>query len=94
MKKTYCKVLVIGFVLFCSSSIVQAISLDFIPASGSVVQGQPLITALAISGLGDHAAPSLSAFDIDVTFDTAILSLNSATFGDPVLGDQLDPAGL
>ena len=35
-------------------------------------------------------SPSLSAFDLDVAFDDAILAFDAAAFGDPSLGDQLD----
>jgi hypothetical protein len=87
-------VLVLWLTLLYSISLAQAISLDFIPASLSVAQGQPLSVALAISGLGNQAPPSLAAFDVDVTFNPTLLSFMSATFGDPVLGDQLDLAGL
>lgn len=41
-----------------------------------------------------YTAPSLSAFDLDIRYDPAILSMNNVTFGDPVLGDQLDIWGL
>ena len=46
--------------------------------------------ALQISGLGDGTTPSLSTFDVDVSFDAALLDFSNAAFGDPVLGDQLD----
>jgi hypothetical protein len=40
---------------------------------------------LLISGLGDGVAPSLGTFDLDVTFDPAILAFNNVLFG-----NQLD----
>jgi hypothetical protein len=45
--------------------------------------------ALVISGLGDFVPPSLGTFDLDITFDPAILAFQNAVFG-----DQLDLSGL
>ena len=39
--------------------------------------GDPATVAVVISGLGNYEAPSLSTFDLDVTYDPAILSFNS-----------------
>jgi hypothetical protein len=44
--------------------------------------------------LGSGTSPSLSAFDLDITFDGSILSFLGFTFGDPIIGDQLDLFGL
>ena len=71
-----------------------AAMLDFIPPSQTVPPGPTVDVELAISGLGDLAAPSLSTFALDVNFNPGILGFNSVTFGDPVLGDQLDLFGL
>lgn len=49
---------------------------------------------LKIAGLGDGTAPSLGVFDVDILFDPVFLAFNNATFGDPLLGDQLDLFGL
>jgi hypothetical protein len=38
-------------------------------------------TAIWIEGLGDHAPPSLGAFDLTLAFDTAVLQLDRVTFG-------------
>ena len=43
--------------------------------------------------MGDGSAPSLGAFDIDLTFDSSLYTPNSITFGDPVIGNQLDLFG-
>ena len=68
----------------------HTVTLGFDPATQDVGLGSIVDVALRISGLGNATAPSLSMFDIDVSFDSARLSFSSATFGDPVLGDQLD----
>jgi hypothetical protein len=71
-----------------------AIELGFAPLSQDVLLGNTANVKLVISGLGDMTAPSLSTFDLDVTFNPSILSFNSVSYGDSVLGDQLDLLGL
>ena len=83
----------IGLALLLASIICSpcyAILIEFDQPIYDVSLGTPFVADLNISGLGDGVAPSLSEFDINVTFDPAILSLTGVTFGDPVLGDQLD----
>lgn len=94
MRKPIYKVLLLWLLLLLATPAVRAASLDFFPASQSVETGNPVAVALSISGLGNGAAPSLSTFDVDITFDPTVLSWSNATFGDPVLGDQLDVLGL
>ncbi|HEY3129248.1 MAG TPA: PEP-CTERM sorting domain-containing protein [Acidobacteriota bacterium] len=55
----------------------------------SIVQGDSVNVAIAISGLVDHAAPSLAAYELAITYDPLVLAHPVVTFGDPVLGDQL-----
>jgi len=55
---------------------------------GGAVQVQ-----VRIDGLGDSVAPSLGSFDFSVAYDPAILSFTGATFGDPILGSQLNLEG-
>ncbi len=80
-----------------------AVSLGFNPNPQTYMPGDPTVSVdLVISGLGLYGTPSLSTFDLDVTYDPAVLVLDttdadmdglidSVVFGDPVLGDQLDP---
>jgi hypothetical protein len=72
----------------------QAITLSFNPVAQDVAVGSSVDVALMISGLGAGTAPSLSTFDLDVSFDPGLLSFSGALFGDPVLGDQLDVSSL
>jgi hypothetical protein len=72
----------------------RAVLLEVLPPSQSVVAGATLELRLAVSGLGDQSAPSLGTFDVDVGFDPTVLGFVGASFGDPVLGDQLDLFGL
>jgi hypothetical protein len=71
-----------------------AISLDVVPSAQTVSLGSAATAAVTISDLTDLAAPSLGTFDLALTFDPAILAFVGLTFGDPVLGDQLDLSGL
>ena len=70
-----------------------AITIGIDPVAQQVALGSPITVSLVIADLGDGVAPSLSAFDVDLTFDDGVLSFVGATFGDPVLGDQLDLTG-
>lgn len=71
----------------------MAVAITITPATQTITLGNTAAVDIGISGLGDHAAPSLGVFDLDILFDPAILSFNSVVFGDPVLGDQLDLSG-
>jgi len=82
--------LIVGSAIILLGVNAHAITLSFAPASTSVSIGDPVTVLLNVSGLGDKAAPSLGVFDVNVTFDPALLAFVDATFGDPMLGDQLD----
>ena len=71
-----------------------AITIGIEPAAQQVAVASSVNVNLVISDLGDGIAPSLSAFDVDLTFDDGVLSFLGATFGDTVLGDQLDLTGI
>ncbi len=62
-----------------------AITLEFTPSDQEINLGSQVNVDLAISGLGAGTLPSLSAFDIDIAFDSSIIAFNNAVFG-----DQLD----
>jgi hypothetical protein len=64
------------------------------PASQMVSVGNSVTSSVTISGLGGHVPPSLGTYDLNVSFDPTILSFTNVTFGDPLLGDELDPSGL
>ena len=69
----------------------QGISLAIQPLDQEVTLGSPVTLSVSISGLGAGISPSLGAFDFDLQYNPAILSLNGVTFGDPSSGDQLAP---
>jgi hypothetical protein len=84
--------LALPFALLAARADAVSISMD--PASSVVAVGDSVEIALNVSGLVDNAAPSLSSYDIDLTWDASVIQLSLVSIGDPVLGDQLDPAGL
>lgn len=69
------------------------ITLGLIPVSQTVAPGDTANLEVSIGGLGDSSAPSLSAYDLDVLFDFSVLTFSGVTFGDTVLGNQLDLTG-
>ena len=71
----------------------SASTITFQPQVQSVAAGSAVDVALVISDLVAGAGPSLSTFDLEISFNEAVLSFAGAAFGDPVLGDQLDLAG-
>lgn len=89
MKKPLILFVIVGLAIGLGASTAQAISLDFSPVSQEVILGNQVVVDLMITGLGDGAAPSLGAFDLDVAFDPAILSFNDVAFG-----NQLSSFGL
>jgi PEP-CTERM motif len=56
----------------------HAVSLTFSPSLQTVALGDPVSVDLRVSGLGAGVPPSLSGFDVDVSFDSSILVLVGA----------------
>jgi len=63
----------------------HAISLNFVPSNQAVLPGTPVTVDVEVSGLS-AAAEIVSAFDLDVLYDSTILTATDVTFG-PLLGD-------
>jgi hypothetical protein len=55
-----------GAALLLVSSSAEAITLDFVPSTFSVLTEEQFAVGLRIGGLTDAGAPSLSTFDLDV----------------------------
>lgn len=94
MKITLKSIPTIVFTVLCFCGISFATTIDFNQSNYNVNIGDSFSADLGIAGLGDMSPDSLGVFDIDVIYDSTILSLSAVTFGDPVLGDQLDVLGL
>lgn len=81
----------LGAMLFsgiASSTSAAALSVCSVPSSVTV--GDTATVDVCISEIVDGAAPSLGVFDVEFGFDPALLAFIGATYGDPVLGNQLD----
>jgi len=76
----------LGVALVAASLGAGAVSLSLVPSLNDSVQtGASFTLDLVITGLGDHVAPSLKGFDVDVEFDDTKLTFTGVTFG-PSLG--------
>jgi len=64
----------------------QALKIGFDPIEQMPGVAESVSVDLFISGLGDFSAPSLGAFDLDISFDPNILSIGDVDF-DLLLGD-------
>jgi len=95
LKNSMIKFVVVFILTFLVVSAANSgpVTIGFSPAVTSGSVGSSVDIDVLVSGLGSGSAPSLGGFDFDVTFDSAILAYNSASYGDPVLGDQLDIGG-
>lgn len=83
MKKLILASLFFGFYGFLATPSALAVSLSFVPEPSIP---EVLAVDIVISGLKAGGPPSLGAFDLDVSFDPAVLSPTDVTFG-PFLGD-------
>lgn len=94
MKKcTILSIAILAIFLSAGLAFSDTITLGIVPSAQTVLVGSSASVDINIVGLGDMVPDSLGAFDLDLIFDPAILAFNNATFGDPVLGDQLDLFG-
>ncbi len=71
-----------------SQATIDTPDIGFDPASQDVALGDPANVNLYFSQVTDIF--TLGTFDLDVSFDPTILTFSNVTFGDSVLGDQLD----
>ncbi len=73
-----------------------ALSLTLTPASASVAPSATVFLDVVIAGLGDGVPPSLKLFDLDITFDSGVISFVGASFGlelgDPGLSEATTSA--
>ena len=58
-----------------------AATISIMPAGQTVLPGTPASIDISISGLGDGFPPSLGVYDLTITFDPAILSFSSVSWG-------------
>src|SRR5262245_42990410 len=73
---------VIGIaVLGLTSKASAAVTLSLEPTPQSIGVGDPASVDLVVTGLSDFSPPSLGAFDIDLTYNSAVVSADSVAFG-------------
>ena len=75
-----------GLVLLLTVAPLQGVVLSIEPVSQTVLPGSTVNANLVVSGLGNHAAPSLGTFDVNVSFNDGLLGLSNVSFG-TLLGD-------
>ncbi len=80
--------LIAMILIFLGIGSAKAAILDIVPNNQSILLGDTVNIDLNISGLGDLSADSLGAFDLNINFDSSILSFNNAVYG-----NQLDLFG-
>jgi hypothetical protein len=76
--------LLISVLLFAATVAIgkaNAATLTLTSAPANVTISDLVNISLDISGLTGGAAPGLGAYDLDIAFDPAVLSFNSASFG-------------
>lgn len=94
MNKLFIAVLFVVANLAASLPTAHALTISVAPSSGTIDVGGNVIADLVISGLGSGvAASTVGAFDVNIAFNPAIVSLNSVTFGallgNPAFGEAI-----
>lgn len=82
--------LLIFFIFFTISSSSLAAIINLTSNNTNLHKGDLFEVQLVISGLSSNIGDSLSAFDLDISFDSNVLSFTKANFSDSILGNQLD----
>jgi hypothetical protein len=85
MKNKLSMMLILVLAVFCICVPAKASSINvvlgFNPSSQQVPLGSSFSVDLTIAGLGNGAAPALGVFDIDISYNPAVISLNSVAYG-------------
>ncbi len=79
------------WLMFTYTTPAQAITIDLVPEQQEVDVNSSASVEIKISGLVDGAAPSLGVFDLNIMYDTAMLSFSGLSGVN--FGDQLDLSG-
>lgn len=67
--------------LFLTNSAQAALIVRATPSGTSFSVGNNFTVAIEVSGLTDSTAPSLGVYDINLSFDSALVSLDAIAFG-------------
>jgi hypothetical protein len=79
MKTNVLQIFAAGMMWVLSSSVCNAITITM--GTYNVGLGDTVNQAIIISGLGDNTAPSVGAFDINVSYNADFLQYSGVTFG-------------
>ena len=80
-----------GVLAFSSVGLASTILVN--PSSQVVASGSAAVVRIGFSNVGDILPGSLGAYDVQMSYDPALLTLQTITYGDPVYGNQLDLSG-
>src|SRR5262249_35813021 len=84
--------------LIVSGPVCAKVAVELVSSSPTVPVGQIVVVDVVVSGLGGGLPPSVGAFDIDMSFDPAILAPTDITFGrflgDPEQAEALTAASI
>ncbi len=85
----------LAFILLFAGFEAWAITISIAPNSQTVNQGDTVTTELVISDLAPGGSPSLAEFDLNLTFNPGVLSIDTTdSDGDSVIDSViLDPTG-
>lgn len=86
MMKTFLACVIVGLMSFLGVHSAAALSLGFVPSSQNVVLGDPASVDVVLSGFTATYHPVITAFDLEIDFDSGILDASSVSYG-PSLGD-------
>lgn len=89
MNTTTIKKYLLALLLTAANLAQASVSLSFGPMAADGY-GNDFGIGVMISGLGDASAPSLGAYDLDISFDAHHLAFIGAEFGDDTGYDYLD----
>ena len=70
---------VIGLLALAGSTEARALTISVLASPSSATVGEQVEVTVEVSGLGDGEAPSLGAFDLDLTFAPALLAADEDT---------------
>ncbi len=81
MKELFWDVAVGALLLMFSARAAGAVALSLQPGTQTIGVGDPASVDLVVAGLGDFSSPSLGGFDADFSYDPAVVSALSVSFG-------------
>ncbi|MDG9670085.1 hypothetical protein ONV78_20280 [Hahella sp. CR1] len=86
--------LTFGIAVFCGMQ-AQAAVITVLPSTSTVLPGQLFTVDISISGLAPGGAPSLSTFDLNLSFDPGAVAIDATDADDNGVMDSvaLDPHG-